>query len=39
MILEHSGFRGSTEMETTLETWRAYLYNLRALLLQQAPSG
>jgi uncharacterized protein YndB with AHSA1/START domain len=39
MVLEHSGFRGSAEMETTLETWRAYLYNLRALLLQQAPIG
>lgn len=39
MVLEHSGFRGTTEMESTLETWRAYLYNLRALLLQQAPTG
>jgi uncharacterized protein YndB with AHSA1/START domain len=39
MVLEHSGFRGTAEMETTLETWRAYLYNLRALLLQQAPGG
>jgi len=39
MVLEHGGFRGTAEMETTLETWRAYLYNLRALLLQQAPSG
>ena len=39
MVLEHSGFRGTADMETTLETWRAYLYNLRALLLQQPPSG
>ena len=39
MVLEHSGFRGTAEMESTLETWRAYLYNLRALLLQQTPSG
>ena len=39
MVLEHSGFRAPAEMESTLETWRAYLYNLRALLLQQAPSG
>ncbi|MFQ5743071.1 MAG: SRPBCC domain-containing protein [Acidobacteriota bacterium] len=35
MVLEHSGFRGSQEMESTLEAWRAYLYNLRAYLLQQ----
>jgi uncharacterized protein YndB with AHSA1/START domain len=39
MVLEHSGFRGTPEMETTLETWRAYLYNLRAMLLQSTPGG
>ena len=39
MVLEHTGFRGTAEMESTLETWRAYLYNLRAHLLQRGPGS
>lgn len=34
--LEHSGFQGGLEMDSHLESWRGYLYNLRAFLLQQS---
>ena len=34
--LEHSGFQGAAELESHLESWRGYLYNLRAFLLQQS---
>ena len=33
--LRHSGFRGGAEMESHMEAWRGYLYNLRAFLLQR----
>lgn len=35
LVLEHSGFQGGAEMESHLEAWRGYLYNLRAFLLQR----
>ena len=35
LVLEHTGFQGAAEMESHLEAWRAYLYNLRAFLLQR----
>lgn len=35
LLLEHGGFRGGAEMESHLESWRGYLYNLRAYLLQR----
>ena len=31
----HGGFRGGAEMESHMEAWRGYLYNLRAFLLQR----
>lgn len=34
MTLEHSGFRGSAELEAQLQAWRGYLFALRAFLLQ-----
>ena len=34
--LEHSGFHGAAEMESHLESWRGYLFNLRAFLLRQS---
>lgn len=33
--LRHGGFRGGAEMESHMEAWRGYLYNLRAFLLQR----
>ena len=35
LTLEHSGFQGGVEMESHMEAWRGYLYNLRAFLLQR----
>ena len=34
MTLEHSGFRGTAELEAQLQEWRPYLFALRAYLLQ-----
>lgn len=38
MSLEHTGFRGTAEMEAQLQAWRGYLFALRAFLLQP-PTG
>jgi len=35
LVLEHGGFQGGLEMESHMEAWRGYLYNLRAFLLQR----
>lgn len=35
LVLEHGGFQGGPEMDSHLEAWRGYLYNLRAFLLQR----
>jgi uncharacterized protein YndB with AHSA1/START domain len=35
IVLEHGGFQGGAEMESHMEAWRGYLYNLRAFLLQR----
>ncbi len=35
IVLEHGGFQGGLEMESHMEAWRGYLYNLRAFLLQR----
>jgi len=35
LVLEHGGFKGGAEMESHMEAWRGYLYNLRAFLLQR----
>jgi len=35
LLLEHGGFQGGLEMESHMEAWRGYLYNLRAFLLQR----
>jgi hypothetical protein len=35
LVLEHGGFRGGAELESHMEAWRGYLYNLRAFLLQR----
>ena len=35
LVLEHTGFQGGAEMESHMEAWRGYLYNLRAFLLQR----
>lgn len=34
LLLEHSGFRDTPEMEAQLQAWRPYLFALRAFLLQ-----
>ena len=34
MMLEHSGFRDTPELEAQLQVWRGYLFALRAFLLQ-----
>jgi uncharacterized protein YndB with AHSA1/START domain len=39
LVLEHGGFQGGAEMESHLEAWRGYLYNLRAFLLQGSSGG
>lgn len=39
ILLEHSGFRHTREMEPTLRAWRSYLFNLRAYLLQRQARG
>lgn len=39
MTLEHSGFEGATEMEAQIRSWRAYLFALRAFLLQPPVEG
>ena len=39
LVLEHGGFQGGVEMESHLEAWRGYLYNLRAFLLQRSSGG
>ncbi len=35
IVLEHGGFQGGLEMESHMDAWRGYLYNLRAFLLQR----
>ncbi len=35
LVLEHGGFQGGMEMESHMQAWRGYLYNLRAFLLQR----
>lgn len=39
MTLEHSGFRGVEELEAQLQSWRQYLFALRAFVLQPRVSG
>ncbi|MFW6198267.1 MAG: SRPBCC family protein [Acidobacteriota bacterium] len=39
LLLEHSGFRDTPEMEAQLQAWRPYLFALRAFLLQMPASG
>ncbi len=39
LTLEHSGFRGVDELEAQLQSWRAYLFALRAFVLQPAPGS
>lgn len=34
LTLEHTGFEGAAELEAQLQAWRAYLFALRAYLLQ-----
>lgn len=39
LLLEHSGFRDTPEMEAQLQAWRPYLFALRAFLLQMPSTG
>jgi len=34
LVLEHSGFRDPSELESQLQAWRGYMFALRAHLLR-----